>query len=151
GAPATRGLDRDDVLGAAVVGLLALAAYTTRLLGDVGFWDTGVFQGAATTLGLTHPTGYPTYLLLGFLWTHLLPWLEPAHALNLLAAVTGAIGVALVFLLALTIGAGPLTAAAGSLTVGLMYSWWRTASRADPHPLHIVLALAIVLLLLAWD
>lgn len=105
-------LTRLDGIGALGVGLVALSAYTLRMLGDVGFWDTAVFQGAAPVLGLTHPTGYPTYLLLGWLWTHLLPMMEPASAMNLLAAVTGAGAVALAFLLGRRIGAG-MAASAG--------------------------------------
>jgi hypothetical protein len=71
--------------------------------------------------------------------------------MNLLAAVTGAGAVALAFLLGRRIGAGMAASAAAALSVGLMLSFWRTASRADPHPLHVLLALAIILLLLAWD
>jgi Protein O-mannosyl-transferase TMEM260-like len=144
-------LSARDGMAALAVGLAALAAYTLRMLQDVGFWDTAVFQGAAPVLGLTHPTGYPTYLLLGWLWTHLLPMLEPAYAMNLLATVTGAGAVALTFLLGRRIGGGMAAAAAGALTAGLMLAFWRTASRADPHPLHVLLALSIILLLLAWD
>ena len=136
---------------AAAVSIVALAAYATRLLPDVGFWDTAVFQGAAPTLGLTHPTGYPTFLLLGWLWTHALPMVTPALAMNMLTAVAGALAVGLVFVVARRIGAGAPAAAAAALTLGLMVSFWQTAVRADPHPLHVLLATGIVLLLLEWD
>jgi hypothetical protein len=32
-----------------------------------------------------------------------------------------------------------------------MVAFWRTAGRADPHPLHVLLALVVVALLLAWE
>lgn len=56
------------LLAAGLAGTVALVTYLTRLLPGVGFWDTGIFQAAAATLGLTHPTGYPTYMLLGWAW-----------------------------------------------------------------------------------
>jgi hypothetical protein len=133
------------------VAVLALAAFLWRLLPNVGFWDTAIFQAAPPVLGLTHPTGYPTYLLLGWAWVHLLWFLAPATALNVMTAVAGALAVGLIAALAMRIGAGVATAAAGALTVGLMATFWRTAARADPHPLHVFLALSVVLLLLAWD
>ncbi len=135
----------------AIVAAAALAAFLLRLMPDVGFWDTAIFQAAPPVLGLTHPTGYPTYLLLGFAWVHLLWFLSPAVALNVMTAVTGALAVGLVARLAIRIGAGVFTAAAAALTIGLMTLFWRTSLRADPHPLHVLLALAILTLLLAWD
>ena len=133
------------------VAVAAFAAFLWRLLPGVGFWDTAIFQAAPPVLGLTHPTGYPTYLILGWAWVHLLWFLAPATALNVMTAVAGALAVGMVAALAMRIGAGVFPAAAGALTVGLMTSFWQTSGRADPHPLHVLLALAILALLLAWD
>ena len=36
----------------------------------VGFWDTGEFQTVLPILGTAHPTGYPTYVLLGWARQH---------------------------------------------------------------------------------
>jgi hypothetical protein len=139
------------LLEAAAVVFVALAAFTWRLLPDVGFWDTAIFQAAPAVLGLTHPTGFPTYNILGWLWTTVLPLGGAAYELNLLTAVTGALGVGLVYVIARQVGAARLFAAAAALACGLMMAWWRTAGRADPHPLHVLLALVVVALLLAWD
>jgi Protein O-mannosyl-transferase TMEM260-like len=135
----------------AAVTLVALAAFTWHLLPDVGFWDTAIFQAAPPVLGLTHPTGYPTFNLLGWLWTTVLPLGNAAYEMNLFTAVTGALAVGMVFTVARQVGAGALAAAAAALTCGLMVSFWRTAGRADPHPLHVLFALAVISLLLAWD
>jgi len=91
----------DDRLGAlfevTAVVLVALAAFSWRLLEDVGFWDTAIFQAAPPTLGLTHPTGFPTFNLLGWLWTTLLPLGNAAYEMNLFTAVTGALAVGMVY------------------------------------------------------
>ena len=49
------------------VGLLASALWLWRLMPGVGFWDTAEFQMVLPVMGTAHPTGYPTYVLLGWL------------------------------------------------------------------------------------
>lgn len=131
--------------------IVALAAFLWRLTPGVAFWDTGAYQAAAATGGLVHPTGYPTFLILGFIWVHLLPFLDPATALNMVTAVAGALAVGAIAACAVRLGARPWLAATGALAVGLTTEFWATSARADPHPLHVLLALAIVLVLLRWD
>jgi hypothetical protein len=152
-SPASRDDPRlpDAALEVAAVVLVALAAFTWRLLPDVGFWDTAIFQAAPPVLGLTHPTGFPTFNLLGWLWTTVLPLGTAAYELNLLTAVAAALAVGLVHLVARQLGSGRLVAASAALACGLTVTWWRTAARADPHPLHVLLALVVLALLLAWN
>ena len=140
-----------SILEAAAVVFVALAAYSWHLLPDVGFWDTAIFQAAPPTLGLTHPTGYPTFNLLGWLWTTVLPLGGAAYEMNLLTAVTAALAIGMLFTIARRLGAGRELAAAAALSCGLMVAFWRTAGRADPHPLHVLLALVVVAMLLAWE
>ncbi len=132
-------------------GVIAFVAYVLRLLPGVGFWDTAVFQAAPPVLGLTHPTGYPLWNLLGWAFQAVVPLGDPALRLNLMTAVAGAGAVLLAAAVAIRCGARPVVAAAGALAFGLATPFWRTAARADPHPLHVLLALAVVLLLLEWD
>lgn len=63
--------------------------------------DSGEFQFAAWLGGLAHPTGYPLYLMLGWVWAHLVPWHDPAWRMNALSALCGAVATGLVYLLAL--------------------------------------------------
>ena len=53
--------------------MFAAALYLRTLAPGVLGGDSGEFQFAAWLGGFAHPTGYPLYLLLGYLWTHLLP------------------------------------------------------------------------------
>jgi hypothetical protein len=147
--------ERDDrissVFEVAAVVLLALAAFTWRLVQDVGYWDTAIFQASPPVLGLTHPTGFPTFNILGWLWTSILPLGSAAFELNLMTAVSGALAVGLAYLVAVQVGADRLPAAAAALSCGLMVAFWRTSGHADPHPLHVLFALAVLSLLLRWD
>jgi hypothetical protein len=144
-------IEAGGVVGVAVVTAVALAGFVAQLLPGVGFWDTAIFQAAPPVLGLTHPTGFPTLMLLGWAWVHLLPFLSPATALNLLTAVSGALAIGLVAAIARRLGAGLLPASAAALAVAFSVTFWRTSARADPHPLHVLLALLVIALLLAWD
>ena len=56
------------------------------------------------SLGLTHPTGYPLYTWVGWLFTRLWPFGEIAHRTKLLSAVLGAGGVGMLYLVARTLG-----------------------------------------------
>lgn len=130
---------------------VAFVAYVLRLLPGVGFWDTAVFQAAPPVLGLTHPTGYPLWNLLGWAFQLAVPLGDPAFRLNLMSALAGAGAVLVTALVAIRCGARADAAAATALAFGLTTTFWRTAARADPHPLHVLLALGVVLLLLEWD
>jgi hypothetical protein len=73
-----------------------LYAYTAAP-GIVTFFDdTLEFQTVAPTFGITHPTGYPLYTLIGGLWTRLLPFGTWAGRLNLFSAFCAAIAVGLI-------------------------------------------------------
>lgn len=141
---------RDPRIVAGLVAGISLVAYCSRLLPGVGFWDTGVFQAAAPTLGLTHPTGFPTYLLLGWLVTHLVPLGDPAFRLNLLSAVCAALAAGALSLVIGRLGARPAVAGAAALSFALLVPVWRTAVRADTHTLHLLFVLGLFLLLLEW-
>ena len=57
--------------------------------------DAGEFQMVAANLGVAHPPGYPLYILLGKLFTLIIPN-NPMRGLNLFSAVTTALTVVLV-------------------------------------------------------
>jgi len=140
------------VAGPVGLGLLALALYRTTLLPGVWWWDTGEFQTVGPLLGTAHPTGYPSYVILGWLASIVLaPAGEPAIRMNLLSAIlvaaavagTAAIGRILTGWgwLGLVVGVGL------ALTPGV----WAISTAADPHALQLGLVVAIVLVLLRWE
>jgi hypothetical protein len=59
-------------------------------------YDAGDLITAAYMLGIPHPTGYPTYMLLGKVFT-LLPFGDVAYRMNLLSAVSAALTIGLVY------------------------------------------------------
>lgn len=82
-------------LGSGGVGLVVYLATMNR---TYGFIDKGELAAVATTLGIAHPTGYPTLTLIGHAATRLSP-LRPVLTLNILACVLTATGVGLMAVL----------------------------------------------------
>ncbi|HEX7197782.1 MAG TPA: DUF2723 domain-containing protein, partial [Candidatus Limnocylindria bacterium] len=51
--------------------LLAFGIYLRTMMPSTGFWDTGEAQTVPPTLSIFHPTGFPVYAMLGWLWSQL--------------------------------------------------------------------------------
>ncbi len=145
---------KTEYLIAAVTGLLALAVYGATLAPTVLFADGGEFQFVPWLPGIAHPTGYPLYVLTGWLFSHILPIGEVAWRLNLFSAVTGAAAVAAVYLLTETLvrqtmpaagsGAKRLTAVIAALSFAFGQTFWSQAIIAEVYSLHALFVAAIL-------
>jgi len=136
----------------ALVGLLAFALARSTLLPGLGLWDTGEFQVVAPVLGTAHPTGYPSYVLLGWLASLLLtPFGEPALRMNLLSAITLGVSCGLTVVLLRQLTGRTLVAVGAGLLLALTPIPWRVGSFADPHMLHLALVVGLILLLVGWE
>ncbi len=131
---------------------LLTAALYLRTAGPTlgGAFDSEEFQYVAPSLGIAHSTGYPLYLLLGYLASLLLPLGNAAFRMNLLSVLLGAGGPALVFLgaLQLTRRRGASLAAAAFFATNAAV--WRQSGVASVGPLHLLLSAAIVYALVRW-
>jgi len=134
------------------VGLVAFALSIWRLMPGLGFWDTAEFQTVLPVMGTAHPTGYPTYVLVGWLASLLLtPIGEPALRINVLSAVLVGLGAGLTVDLARHLTASLVLAMVAGLGVALTPIVWSIGTRADPHALHFTLLVLIVWLLVRWE
>src|SRR4030043_225466 len=78
---------------AELAGLVAFAVYLITLAPSVVQIDSGELAAVQSTLGIAHPTGYPLFTLLGFLFSKIpLPFTNIFKA-NLLAAIFCGLGV----------------------------------------------------------
>ena len=152
--PASRRL---DYALACVAALLGFILYLRTLAPGVLGGDSGEFQFSAWLGGFAHPTGYPLYLLLGWLWSHLLPLHDPAWRMNAFSALWGGIAVGLVYLLALRMLAqlaadrwNRLPALFAALTFAVTPTFWSQATIAEVYTLNAALTAAIFLGLVAW-
>lgn len=131
---------------------LALGLYLRTMAPGLLGGDSGEFQFAAWNLGLAHATGYPLYLMLGWLWQHLLaPFgLSPATSLNAMSALYGTLSVGMLYIVVRGWVEGPLNlrraiAAFCSLLLTVSPTFWSQSLIAEVYTLHTLL-----LLLLFW-
>ena len=137
------------------VGLFVLVLYLRTLAPTVLYYDrpemfdSAMLQAAAPVLGIGHPTGYPTYMMLAKLFTYL-PFGDAAYRVNLLSAVFGAVAVTFVYLAGLRLSRRPAAAAAGALAFGLTPIFWSQAVIAEVYTLNATFVALVVYLLLRW-
>ena len=117
---------------------------------SVGFWDTGDLQTVAWIAGIPYPTGYPGYVLVGWLWTHAIPVGEVAARLNALSALSIAAAAGTLAALASELEVSPLFAVLGAWLFAFANVVWSRGTYADVHPLGFALALGALALAVRW-
>ena len=130
--------------------LFALIIYVRTLAPDLLYGDSGEFQTLAYTLGHTHSTGYPLYLLLARL-VGFVPVGNLAWRINLFSALSASIAVSFVFLIARKFThnfVGPILA---SLLFAVSYTFWSQAIIAEVYTPAAALIGIIIYLFLSWQ
>ena len=96
------GSGRRATLAGVGVGLVSFVLYLLTLAPTVlplqipQLPDSDMLQMQVCVLGIAHPTGYPTYVMLSHLFTYL-PFGDCAYRVNLASAVYGALAVSAVY------------------------------------------------------
>jgi hypothetical protein len=111
--------------------------------------DAGEFQTAAKVWGLSHPTGYPLYMLLLKAWS-LLPLGTVAFRANLLAAVLGAATVGLFYVLLDMVTRQTLGSIVGALVLAASPLYWSQALIADKYALNALLVAGVLAAAVYW-
>src|SRR5215210_5155306 len=111
--------------------------------------DSPMLQAEVSVLGIGHPTGYPTYMMLTHLFTHL-PFGDVAYRVNLASAVYAAAAVFVVYLVALRLGGRAVAAAVGALAFGVSLTFWSQATLAEVYTLNALFVSLVLLTLLLW-
>jgi hypothetical protein len=146
-----------------VVVAVALAVYVRTLAPTITWAHHGADGGdlitAVVTRGVPHPTGYPTYLLLGRLFLRV-PWGDAARRLNLMSAVFAALTVGLLYLTVLStlrlFGEGEIAwrervlAAASALAFAFSPLLWSQALIAEVYALNVFFVALTIVLVLGW-
>jgi hypothetical protein len=142
------------LVGAAVavfVGILYVGTLAPTVLpyGVPDTLDSPMLQTEVTVLGVGHPTGYPTYIMLTHLFTYL-PLGDPAYRVNLASAVYGVAAVLVVYLAGLRLVRRAVAAAVGAMAFGLSGVFWSQAVIAEVYTLEALLVALVIFVLLVW-
>jgi hypothetical protein len=137
-------------MGPSIVGGVAFVAYLRTLMPGVAFGDWGEMQTVPHVLGVAHPTGYPTYLIVAWFF-ELIPLGSVAFRANLLSAVLVSIALATTTVIAMRLGARPILAVAAGLALGAVGTVWAAATVAEVNPLHLALVALILHRALVWE
>ncbi|MBI1878497.1 MAG: DUF2723 domain-containing protein, partial [Chloroflexi bacterium] len=89
-------LNLDTLIGLTLF-LSGLYAYTSTLAPTVLEGDTALYEYTPYVLGVTYPTGYPLYILLGKLWVTFFPFGGLAWRMNLFSALCSATALPLIY------------------------------------------------------
>jgi len=109
--------------------------------------DSGELQMAVPLLGLAHATGYPLYLLLGKLWTLVIPVGDLAYRVTLFSALAAAATLA-GFSLLVHRWARPVPALIATATLLVSPTFWSQAIRAEVYALNSLLVMILISLAL---
>ncbi len=147
---------------AITAGAVSMAVYAWTAAPNVTLLDSGEFITAAARFGVPHPTGYPLWTLLNWLFL-LLPLGNVAWEVNLFSGVCAALAVALmagvlVNLLKWFLGdlpgrlalIAPLTGTAFALLLAFSVPMWSQAVIAEVYGLHVLLIAVYLALLYGW-
>jgi hypothetical protein len=135
-----------------LVAIIAFAAARAALLPGVGFWDTAELQAVAPLLGTAHPTGFPTYILLGWLANLVLaPFGEPAFRMNLFSAISLGVAAAVTVDLVRALTRSTSLGVMAGLGLALTQIAWSIGTHADAHALHLALLAILFRGLVAWE
>ncbi len=143
-------LTRSDGVLAVLVGLAGLALYARTLATFVLPHDSGELQVLVHQLGTTHTTGYSTYLILGNIFTRLVPIGEMAYRVNLFSAVMGALTLALVYLAGRQVSGSRSAGVFAALALGIGYTFWSQAIIAEVYTTGAAFLAVVLVLTIVW-
>jgi hypothetical protein len=139
------------------IAIAALLVYTATLAPGLSFQHYGTDGGdliaAARTLGVPHPSGYPTYTLAARIFTYL-PFGSIAYRVNLLSAVSAAATAGMLFLCMRLLlprhPHAPLVAGSTALVLAFSPLVWSQAVISEVYTLNALFATIVLFLVLRW-
>lgn len=165
--------DRTDWLAFWGSAGVAFAVYVLSLGPSVGLEDAGELATAADALGVPHPPGYPLWTMLSWVFCRLFGWVtwqgfaNPAWAVALCSAVTGALAAGVTAMLIARSGRdllreatgvseararqmGWLSGVAGSLAFAFSPVMWSQAVIVEVYALGALFLALTMLLIYRW-
>lgn len=137
---------------AASLGAVAipLAIYLASAYRDVMYWDVGEMDTVPYILGIAHPPGYPLYTLIGWVFTHALPFGSVAFRMSALSALALAATSWFVWRMVVDVSADDFAGLCAALLFAFGEDTWTHATRAEAHALVTLACVSMLYFLLRW-
>ena len=129
--------------------LISFLTYLKTLAPTIYWGDSGELIAAAHTLGVAHPTGYPTYTLLGKLFTFI-PFGNIAWRVNLMSAFFASLAVMLLYFICHKLTKSKLVSFSAALIFAFSSTFWNHAVIAEVYTLNAFFIALNLLILLHW-
>ncbi|OGY46386.1 MAG: hypothetical protein A2840_00795 [Candidatus Buchananbacteria bacterium RIFCSPHIGHO2_01_FULL_47_11b] len=142
------GINKDRLLAILLL-VVSVTVYIFTLAPTITMEDSAEFVTAVATLGITHPPGFPLFVLLGKLFT-LIPFGEIAWRINLMSALFGAATVSMLFVLLRSVGINRLIAVSAALVLGFSKLFWSQSLIAEVYTLNDFFVVVLLLILVQW-
>jgi tetratricopeptide (TPR) repeat protein len=97
--PLRRFFAPEDWIAAGATFLISGAVFLYYMSPSITLQDSGELVTGAFNFGVPHPPGYPLWTFLGWVWSHLVPFGNPAWRICLMSVLTGALLVGIMTLL----------------------------------------------------
>jgi Protein of unknown function (DUF2723) len=130
--------------------LVPAIVYIASASSEPASWDTAELQGVPYILGISHPTGFPFYVLIGYAWSHVAAIGTVALRMNAMSGVAMAVAAAAAYGVALLFGANRAVALAATLWFALTTNIWSHASRAEAQDLAVMCCALAIYAFLRW-
>lgn len=142
-------------LAGMATGLLAFSLYLMTLAPTVLYYDlpelrdSSMLQVRVAMLGIVDYTGYPTYTMLGNLFTYL-PIGDVAYRVNLFSAVHAALAVGFLYGVGYLLTKRIVPAMAGAAAFAVSPLLWSQAVVAEVYAMNAMFVAAILFILFLW-
>jgi Protein of unknown function (DUF2723) len=130
--------------------LVPAAIFVASASHEPASWDTAEFQGVPYILGIAHPTGFPLFILLGFVWSHVVAIGSVAFRMNAFSALCIAAAAAAAYAVALQLGASRLVALFAELWYAVTQDVWQHANRAEAQDLAVACEAFAIYAFVRW-
>lgn len=128
--------------------LISFSTYLYTLYPSVSpFRDAGDLTASVFTLGIAHPPGYPVYVILGKIWTILVPFGNIGYRLNLFSAFTSSLCGIFIFLIVKKRLGSSLLGVISSFILFFSTAFWRQSILAEIYSMNALFAVLLVYLL----
>jgi hypothetical protein len=130
--------------------LVPLAVYACSLDAVVEYWDTGEMQVVPWILGIAHPTGFPVFTLLAWLFAHLAAIGPVAGRVAFFCAIAMSLTAWLVARIVDVLTEEPWIAMGSAWLFAFGAVAWTRGTRAEVHALAVAFAVLTLYLALRW-